>query len=360
MLGDQIEKRRTIPSSFKMPPPRREARFPRFRKQENALPFGSAAKRERGIARACYSATGVGAIIARVMMTTPPSSSVWDDALLANPHTVADKRGRVQRMFAAIAPSYDLNNRLHSLWMDQHWRRKTVKLAALKPTDSVVDVACGTGDLTLRFVKQLNRLAAVGSASRTTTPQPGEAVGEAGAPKKTAAMTGGVDFTFEMLPIARHKSGDANVTWINGDALALPLSDASADVVSIAFGIRNVSDPAAAIGEFRRILRPGGRLIILEFSLPTNALLRGLYNFYFRKILPRTATWISGDKTGAYKYLPESVNTFIDRNAMLGMMTKAGFTKVQQHPLTFGVCVCYCGVLPGWGAANPRVFRPMG
>jgi demethylmenaquinone methyltransferase/2-methoxy-6-polyprenyl-1,4-benzoquinol methylase len=262
-------------------------------------------------------------------MTTDqtPSTPAWDERLLKNPHAVADKRGRVQRMFAAIAPSYDLNNRLHSLWMDQRWRRRAVALSELRPDDYVVDVACGTGDLTEAFRSVGDR-------------QPGSIT--------SGLRYVGVDFTFEMLPIAERKSAPRDVVssilWVNGDAQALPLSDASTDVVSIAFGIRNVADPATAIREFFRVLRPGGRVIILEFSLPTNALLRRLYNFYFRKILPRTATLISGDKTGAYKYLPESVNTFIGREQMMEMMKGAGFVDVQQFPMTFGVCVCYRGV----------------
>jgi demethylmenaquinone methyltransferase/2-methoxy-6-polyprenyl-1,4-benzoquinol methylase len=243
---------------------------------------------------------------------TPPTSEVWDNSLLANPHAVADKRQRVQRMFAAIAPSYDLNNRLHTLWMDQSWRRRAVKLAELKPTDRVVDVACGTGDLTLAFHKG------------------------------GAAAVIGIDFTFEMLPLAAGKS--AQTRFINADAQALPLPDECCDVVSIAFGIRNVADPAAAVAEFYRVLRPGGRLIMLEFALPTHPLLRGLYNFYFKQVLPRTATWISRDKTGAYKYLPRSVNTFLKPQQMAIMLRAAGFADVLARPMTFGICICYRGV----------------
>ncbi|MGA2583752.1 MAG: bifunctional demethylmenaquinone methyltransferase/2-methoxy-6-polyprenyl-1,4-benzoquinol methylase UbiE [Tepidisphaeraceae bacterium] len=248
-------------------------------------------------------------------MPGPPTTSVWDDNLLANPHTVADKRGRVQQMFAAIAPSYDLNNRLHSLWRDQAWRRAAVRMADVKPTDQVVDVACGTGDLALAFAEKLSN------------------------PRQVI----GIDFTYEMLPLARQKARDRKILWINGDAQALPLEDSSCDVLSIAFGIRNVADPAAAMQEFHRVLRPEGRLIILEFSLPTNPILRHGYNLYFRHILPRTATWISGDRTGAYKYLPQSVNTFINPQIMSEMMAANGFSDIVQKPLTFGISVCYRG-----------------
>jgi demethylmenaquinone methyltransferase/2-methoxy-6-polyprenyl-1,4-benzoquinol methylase len=252
--------------------------------------------------------------------------TTWDDKLLGNPHAVSDKRTRVQKMFAAIAPSYDLNNRLHSLWMDQRWRRQAVKLAQVTDTDRVVDVACGTGDLSLAFYDAL-------WSPGEWSPARGQVIG--------------VDFTFNMLPIARRKSQIPNlksqILWINGDAQSLPLADQSADVVSIAFGIRNVQEPLIALKEFYRVLRGGGRAIILEFSLPGNPVLRGLYYLYFRKVLPRTATLISRDKTGAYRYLPESVNTFIGREQMLAMMREAGFVDVQQFPLTFGVCVCYRG-----------------
>jgi len=284
-------------------------------------------------------------------VNTEESATAWNDQLLENPHAVADKRSRVQKMFAAIAPSYDLNNRLHSLWMDQRWRRKAVKLAEVRGDDEVVDVACGTGDLAIEFAKEVQE---------RCQDRDGDA---------TQSQVFGVDFTYQMLPLARskkqptthtkpfYKSPDGTrcnwaglsgaslpvVRWINGDAQSLPFRDSSADVVSIAFGIRNVQSVPTALKEFHRILRPCGRVIILEFSLPTNPILRGLYNFYFRQILPRTATLISGDKTGAYKYLPESVNTFIGREQMVGMMSEAGFVEVQQFPMTFGVCVCYRG-----------------
>ena len=187
-----------------------------------------------------------------IVPTPEKSSAAWDDQLLADPHAVADKRRRVREMFAAIAPSYDLNNRLHSLGVDQRWRRRAVKLSQLKATDRVVDVACGTGDLIEAFRDA------------------GDFTGTDFWPEGAGWRYLGVDFTFEMLPIARRKSSFndlvSTIEYVNGDAQALPLPDASADIVSIAFGIRNVQDPAVAFAEFRRVAaarRSGHRARVL-------------------------------------------------------------------------------------------------
>ncbi len=220
-------------------------------------------------------------------------------------------------MFAAIAHAYDLNNRVHSLGQDQRWRRFAVRQAQVTPGDLVLDVACGTGDLSQAF--------AASPASRVI----------------------GLDFTHEMLVVAREKqrghSGPAaaKITYIEGDAQCLPLADASVNVVSIAFGIRNVADPRLALSEFARVLRPGGRLIILEFDQPRNAVMRWFNTFYCARVMPVTATWISGDRSGAYRYLPASVGTFLSREQMTGTICASGFRDATVAPLSLGICVCY-------------------
>jgi demethylmenaquinone methyltransferase/2-methoxy-6-polyprenyl-1,4-benzoquinol methylase len=244
----------------------------------------------------------------------------WVDGELLNPHVRADKANKVRRMFAAIAGSYDLNNRVHSLGRDQAWRRYAVKVAQVQPGEEVLDVACGTGDLTQAFA---------------TSP---------------AKRVVGLDFTPEMLDFANKKrafqpSGCAEkLSYLEGDAQSLPFADGSFDVVSIAFGIRNVLEPSKALREFFRVLRPGGRLVILEFERPKNALVRVFNDLYCGAIMPRTATIISKDTSGAYKYLPKSVATFLTREQMRSQMAEAGFGELNATGLTMGICVCYRGV----------------
>jgi len=221
-------------------------------------------------------------------------------------------------MFTAISRRYDLNNRLHSLGMDQRWRRRTVRLCNIGPNDDVLDVACGTGDLTLAFAQ---------AGVRSVT---------------------GVDFSQGMLDVAAAKARHCGtwarpVRFMPGDAMNLQFEDASFNVVSIAFGIRNVSDPKRAIAEFRRVLRPGGRLAILEFSDPRNGLLRAMHHFYTRRIMPVTATWIARDCTGAYRYLPKSVETFLTPKQLSDAMVNMRFTNVWVTPMTYGVCTAVVG-----------------
>jgi demethylmenaquinone methyltransferase/2-methoxy-6-polyprenyl-1,4-benzoquinol methylase len=225
-------------------------------------------------------------------------------------------------MFTAIAGSYDLNNRLHSLGRDQAWRRAAVRLSGVGPGDHVLDVACGTGDLA-----------------------------EAFADARPASVTG-VDFAEAMLDLARAKQSRRQrpraapvPAYQLGDAMNLDFKDASFDVVSIAFGIRNVADPSTALAEFRRVLRPSGRLVILEFSRPSNPILRWVSDLYTMRLMPITATLLARDRSGAYRYLPRSVETFLDRQSMVAAMETAGFTDVTHRSLTCGICAAYVGTV---------------
>lgn len=253
--------------------------------------------------------------------TEPPSAPAWrNDELASDPHAHEQKAEKVCRMFSAIAGSYDLNNRIHSFGRDQAWRKAAVRLAGVRSNrDRVLDCACGTGDLTRAFA-------------------------DAG-----AAEVIGLDYTPAMLDIARTKrltprGGEVrSIRYMQGDAMSLPFDTASFDVVSIAFGIRNVAQPGRAFAEFRRVLRPGGRVVVLEFDKPRIAPIRWASDLYTERIMPITATLVSGDRSGAYRYLPRSVDTFLCREEMVALLEAAGFVEVSPHPQTFGVAVCYSG-----------------
>ncbi len=245
-----------------------------------------------------------------------PKSPAWSkNSLAQDPHAIEDKHKRVKMMFTAIARRYDLNNRLHSMWQDQVWRSRAVRAAQLTGNEDVVDVACGTGDLAMAFCKE-----------------------------KVRSVLG-IDFTQAMLELAITKAKNAKlaIDYRQGDAMNLQLPDCSADVVSIAFGIRNVQEPHKALAEFYRILRPGGRLVVLEFSTPSNNCVRFINSFYTNRIMPLTATLISGDTSGAYKYLPKSIETFACAKELAEEIRSTGFIDIKQQAQSFGVCTITCG-----------------
>jgi len=244
------------------------------------------------------------------------TQAAWSaEDLRGNPHEAIDKARRVESMFASIAGRYDLNNRVHSLWRDQVWRRRAAMLARIAPEDDVLDMACGTGDLSEILARCRPRSVL------------------------------GMDFTEAMLEIAQRKAGRKArsngvpaPTFRWGDAMEIDLPDESVDVVTIAFGLRNISSPQTAVGEFARILRPGGRLVVLEFSTPRNPLVRLLNAAYTQYIMPVTATLLSGDRSGAYRYLPRSVSMFADPAALAKMIAAGGLAVRQQVPQSLGIC----------------------
>ena len=219
-------------------------------------------------------------------------------------------------MFGRIAKSYDLNNRVHSLGRDQAWRRLAVRAARIRGGEAVLDAACGTGDLAGLFCR-------------------------AG-----AARVVGLDFCPEMLEVARSKFRGRGIEWVAGDAMSLPAGEGEFDVVSIAFGIRNVADPPAALAEFHRVLRPGGRLIVLEFDRPRGRLLGALLRLYLDRVMPRTAAAIAQDRAGAYDYLHRSVQAFLSAERLAHAIRQAGFADVTTRRLTFGISALHCGHRP--------------
>jgi len=221
-------------------------------------------------------------------------------------------------MFDRIAPRYDLLNRLLSGRQDVSWRRKLVRLLPERAKMRVLDLATGTGDVLVELWR----------ADRGV---------ERGI---------GMDMSGGMLALGRDKLVQRGLNgacrMVRGDAGQIAAADNSFDAVTIAFGIRNVIDVHEALKEMRRVLNPGGRALILEFSLPSNAIFRGVYLFYFRHVLPRIGGAISGD-SHAYRYLNQTVETFPYGDAFLTLMRDAGFRDVCAHSLTFGIASIYQG-----------------
>jgi demethylmenaquinone methyltransferase/2-methoxy-6-polyprenyl-1,4-benzoquinol methylase len=219
--------------------------------------------------------------------------------------------GRVRGMFSEIAPRYDLVNRLLSGGIDVAWRRTTVHRAAPPSAGAILDVCCGTGDLALAYA------AASGPGVRIVAS----------------------DFCRPMLDCGVDKARRAGraIEWVEADAMDLPFPTATFDLVTVAFGLRNIADTERGLAEMARVTKPGGRLAILEFSLPTNRLVRAGYLWYFRRVLPWIGNTVARSRSDAYTYLNRSVEAFPSGEALARLVRAAGFESVEMVPLTLGI-----------------------
>jgi demethylmenaquinone methyltransferase/2-methoxy-6-polyprenyl-1,4-benzoquinol methylase len=224
----------------------------------------------------------------------------------------------IERMFSAIAPRYDLLNRLLSAGRDRAWRRTAVRATALPPGGRLLDVCTGTGDMALEAARQY-------AGSRIV----------------------GVDFSPPMVVLGRAKAARAGlgnrVALQVASAEALPCPDGAFDAVTVAFGLRNVPDRRQGLREMHRVLRPGGRAVVLEFTTPPNRLFRQLYLWYFHRVLPRIGRLISGHRS-AYDYLPASVADFPPPEGVAAWMRETGFRDVSFRLMTCGIVAIHVGV----------------
>ncbi|MDA9778235.1 bifunctional demethylmenaquinone methyltransferase/2-methoxy-6-polyprenyl-1,4-benzoquinol methylase UbiE [Rubripirellula sp.] len=227
---------------------------------------------------------------------------------------------RVREMFRQIAPRYDLMNHVLSLNIDRYWRWRSVRRLRIGGNSPILDTCTGTGDLALAIKRRA-----------------GESVKVVGS-----------DFCNAMLQIADRKTKKATrenekATFIEADSQALPFDDDQFQCVTVAFGLRNVTDTMRGLSEMHRVCKPGGQVMILEFSRPYIIGLRQLYQFYFTSVLPKIGQLFAKNDKSAYQYLPESVGLFPDGEELASLMREAGMVNVRYTPLTFGVATIYEG-----------------
>ncbi|MBW2266570.1 MAG: bifunctional demethylmenaquinone methyltransferase/2-methoxy-6-polyprenyl-1,4-benzoquinol methylase UbiE [Deltaproteobacteria bacterium] len=236
-------------------------------------------------------------------------------------HIQQPSRTEVWKMFNRVAPRYDLLNRILSLGIDRLWRRKMTSFLPPREKQHVLDLATGTADQLLSLFENRNEI-------------------------KSAT---GMDLADRMLHIGRKKVERAGlsdvITLKIGSATDIAANDQEFDAVTISFGIRNVADTTQSLREIYRVLKPGGRLLVLEFSLPKSPLFCNIYLFYLRHILPKVGAFLSKDPY-AYRYLNETIETFPCGEAFRRILKLAGFTAIAVHPLTFGIATIYQGDRP--------------
>lgn len=250
-------------------------------------------------------------------------------ALGARPMGVADAgvaAANIQEMFDTIAPTYDRANHLLSLGIDRYWWKRaawTVRGILRRPEAVVLDLCCGTGDMTLAMDRYRPSHSGSGSSESTGSPPPILAA----------------DFSHQMLSLGARKFAGKNIVPVEADGLRLPLADNSVDLVTAAFGFRNLADYAAGLAEFYRVLRPGGQIAILECNQP-EGLVGELYSLYFQHVLPRLGGLVSRSPQ-AYAYLPDSVVRFPRPPRMKQLIAQAGFVHARWSSYTFGTAGLY-------------------
>jgi demethylmenaquinone methyltransferase/2-methoxy-6-polyprenyl-1,4-benzoquinol methylase len=229
---------------------------------------------------------------------------------------------RIRRMFAGIAPRYDLLNHLLSLNIDRLWRRRVTRVVPVRDGGPVLDLCTGTGDLALAYDRACSGQARIVAA----------------------------DFCHEMLvrgvEKARRQGSDGRVQFVEADAQQLPFADNTFEVTVVAFGLRNVTDTERGVREMVRVTRPGGRVGILEFSRPRHWVLGRLYRYYFRFLLPLVGQMFSRSRDSAYRYLPASVMEFPDGEELARVLRRHGLVDVGFTPFTFGIATLYLGSKP--------------
>ncbi len=228
------------------------------------------------------------------------------------------KKQQVERMFDNIAHRYDFLNHFLSLGIDTVWRKKAIHILSTINPKSVLDIATGTGDVAFAVNKHINPETLVG-----------------------------LDLSEGMLKFARQKAKkrglENTIQFVKGDSENLEFADNSFEGVVVSFGVRNFENIEKGIAEIHRVLKPNGKLVVLEFSRPKKFPVKNLYNFYFNNILPMWGKLISKDQS-AYTYLPESVKAFPEGDEFCNIMQQKGFSAVEQKPLTFGICTIYSGI----------------
>ena len=240
---------------------------------------------------------------------------------------------RIRRMFGQIAPRYDLLNHVLSCGIDIWWRRKTVRAVSPEDTTPILDVCTGTGDLAFAYWKQGNKqIPVIGADFTHEMLQRAKRKRDRLDRRHERPTTGGRAITVSSVPV-----------FLEADTLRLPFRDDTFQIVSVGFGLRNVTDTDQGLREMIRVCRPGGRVAVLEFSMPDHPIIGRLYRFYFRHILPHIGQKVSDSEEAAYNYLPRSVAEFPQGEVLAERMRAFGLETVWWNRLTFGIATLYCG-----------------